>query len=163
MQREIVSGMYRHGSEMPGTAVGRIRDLRRSDRLLRGRIRALEQSLSVLREDLNILWRDAGQAAWTAALDDMGERLGDLEFYIDCREVKLPPTAIERAKQQLSARQVQLLVLAARGLTNAEIAAQTGASLTSVGTHLSALYRKLNVKSRGQAIAVALKNQWISV
>ncbi len=93
----------------------------------------------------------------------MGERLGDLEFYIDCREVKLPPTAIERAKQQLSARQVQLLVLAARGLTNAEIAAQTGASLTSVGTHLSALYRKLNVKSRGQAIAVALKNQWISV
>lgn len=163
MQSEAALGSNRYAIE-PKSVQGQRGDSGvRGDLLLHDRIRTLEQTLSVLREDLHTLWCDAGQGAWMAALDDMSERLDDLGFYIDCREAQLPSSVMSKAKRPISAEQVKLLTLAARGLTSAEIAEQTGVPLSTIGARFVVLYRSLNVKSRGQAIAVALKNRWIRI
>ena len=163
MQSEAVLGLGGYAIELKDAMAQAGADGVRAELLLHGRIRALEHSLSGLREDLHTLWRDAGQGAWAAALDEMSERLDDLGFYIDCREAKLPTRAMSQDKRPLSAEQLRLLALAAQGFTNAEIAAQTGMNLSTIGARFASAYRSLNVKSRGQAIAVALKNRWIRI
>ncbi len=48
-----------------------------------------------------------------------------------------------------------MLALVAQGLRNAEIAAQLFVSEKTVGHHVSAILRKLDVRTRGQAASVA--------
>lgn len=73
---------------------------------------------------------------------------------------ELTPTdlqQLERERQQLnlSNRELEVLQLMARGLSNQEIADQLFLSLPTVKTHSSRLFEKLDVKRRTQAVEKA--------
>jgi DNA-binding CsgD family transcriptional regulator len=56
----------------------------------------------------------------------------------------------------LTARQRHVLLLAANGNTNREIADWLGVTPHSVGEILTAAYRRLGARDRAQAVAIAL-------
>jgi DNA-binding NarL/FixJ family response regulator len=55
----------------------------------------------------------------------------------------------------LTARELEVLELVTEGLRNAEIAERLFLSEKTVGHHVSAILRKLDVRTRGQASAEA--------
>ncbi|MHA7985439.1 response regulator [Rathayibacter sp. CAU 1779] len=69
----------------------------------------------------------------------------------------VPPSAAElRARHpQLTAREAEVLALVADGRSNAEIAASLYVSVATVKTHINAVFAKLQVRDRAQAIALA--------
>src|SRR5262249_43989978 len=58
---------------------------------------------------------------------------------------------------QLTAREVEVLALVAEGLRNADIARRLNVSEQTVGHHISAMLRKLDVRTRGEAGATAVR------
>jgi DNA-binding CsgD family transcriptional regulator len=58
---------------------------------------------------------------------------------------------------RLTLRQQEVLDCLARGYSNAEIAAQLAITEDTVKAHLGAIYRKLKVKSRAEAITAYLE------
>jgi DNA-binding NarL/FixJ family response regulator len=58
----------------------------------------------------------------------------------------------------LTAREVELLALVARGLTNGQVAQELYLSPRTVNAHLTSVYRKLGVSSRGAATRFAVEN-----
>ena len=65
-------------------------------------------------------------------------------------------------ESSLSGREAEVLLLAARALSNREIAQALHLSETTVKRHLSNVYEKLGVRSRGEAARKALSEGWIS-
>ena len=65
-------------------------------------------------------------------------------------------------ESSLSGREAEVLMLAARALSNREIAQALHLSETTVKRHLSNVYEKLGVRSRGEAARKALSEGWIS-
>jgi DNA-binding NarL/FixJ family response regulator len=61
------------------------------------------------------------------------------------------------ASNELSARELEVLRLLARGASNKEIAAQLDLSGNTIKTHLSRIFEKLGVKSRTEAATLALQ------
>ncbi len=57
--------------------------------------------------------------------------------------------------EPLTDRELEVLVLLSRGLSNGEIALEFGVSQNTVKTHLEHIYGKLGVPSRGRAVAEA--------
>jgi len=58
--------------------------------------------------------------------------------------------------------QLQVLRLAADGLTNAEIAARLGRSTDTVRTHMQKIRERFGVRSATQAVAVAFRRGWLT-
>lgn len=56
----------------------------------------------------------------------------------------------------LTARQRQVLLLAANGNTNTQIGRRLGLSRPTIDRHLAAAYRTLGASDRAQAVAIAL-------
>jgi DNA-binding CsgD family transcriptional regulator len=72
------------------------------------------------------------------------------------RGIKRGPYANAREHPQgLTPREVEVLQLLAHGASNADIADKISRSERTVEHHVSALFLKLNVKSRNEAIAIA--------
>jgi DNA-binding NarL/FixJ family response regulator len=69
----------------------------------------------------------------------------------------------ETAKYRLSRRELEVLTLAARGLSNRQIANTLPLAEATVKRHLANLYRKLGVVSRGEATRQALTEGWLDV
>ncbi len=67
----------------------------------------------------------------------------------------------ERKEQLLSEREIEILRLAGRGLPNPQIAQALHISPGTVRNHLSAIYRKLGVNSRHEALQLAAERQLI--
>jgi DNA-binding NarL/FixJ family response regulator len=63
----------------------------------------------------------------------------------------------------LSARELELLLLAARGLSNRQIAASANLAEATVKRHLANIYQKMGVSSRGEASREALVRDWITI
>ncbi len=63
----------------------------------------------------------------------------------------------------LSPRELDVMHLTARGMTNREIGHELGISHRTVQGHLSSVYTKLNVKGRTEAVTEALKRGWITI
>jgi DNA-binding NarL/FixJ family response regulator len=63
-----------------------------------------------------------------------------------------PPAAAQPAFPELSPREREVLDLIAGGLTNAAIAGRLGLSAKTVGNHTSAIFAKLQVAGRAEAI-----------
>lgn len=58
--------------------------------------------------------------------------------------------------RELTARQREVLLLAANGNSNADIAAWRGVTQHSVAEILTAAYQRLGARDRAQAVAIAL-------
>lgn len=68
-----------------------------------------------------------------------------------------PPPAPEPAEDaHLTTRELELLKLLAKGLSNKEVALALEISHYTVGDHIKAIYRKLAVRSRGEAVFEAV-------
>ncbi len=63
----------------------------------------------------------------------------------------------------ISARELEILLLAARGLSNRQIATSVHLAEGTVKRHLSNVYHKMEVGSRGEAVRAALLNEWITI
>ena len=81
--------------------------------------------------------------------------------------VGMPRTMLEEAEGEvespLSIRELEILLLASRGLSNAQIARQTHLAEGTIKRHLSNTYHKMGVGSRGEAARKALQEEWITV
>ena len=71
------------------------------------------------------------------------------------------PTISTEQVEALTARELEILRLAARGLSNKEIGRQVGISDRTVQGHLANIYGKLGVTGRTEAVTEALKRGWI--
>jgi DNA-binding NarL/FixJ family response regulator len=63
----------------------------------------------------------------------------------------------------LSARELEILLLTARGLSNHQIASSLNLSEATVKRHLANIYPKMGVGSRGEASREALLREWITI
>ena len=70
---------------------------------------------------------------------------------------------IETVIAPLTRRETQILNYVAGGNTNKQIADILGISEQTIKSHVSAILRKLNANDRAHAVALAIRNGWISV
>ena len=75
------------------------------------------------------------------------------KVYLPSEEIRIDEAAIQALN--LSAREYEILQLMAKGLSNADIANQLFLTLSTIKTHISNLYVKMDVKRRTQAIEKA--------
>jgi len=69
---------------------------------------------------------------------------------------------IETVVAPLTHRETQILNYIAEGNTNKQIAHILGISEQTIKSHVSAILRKLNANDRAHAVALAMRNGWIS-
>ena len=69
----------------------------------------------------------------------------------------------ENGKRELSERELEVLLLAARGLSNRQIAYHLQLSEATVKRHLANLYPKMGVHSRSEATRKAFTKGWFTV
>ena len=72
-----------------------------------------------------------------------------------------PRPSTQRNPANLTSREVEVLTLVADGLRNGEIAARLHLSVKTVDHHVSAILRKLEVRSRGEAATAAVKQGFV--
>ncbi len=79
--------------------------------------------------------------------------------------VSMPRGLLERLGEgpvgALSERETEIVVLAARGLSNFQIARELRLSEATVKRHLANVYAKIGVGSRSEAVRKALVEEWI--
>ncbi len=77
---------------------------------------------------------------------------------------KYPTDPVQMGKQEsLSARELVILKLAARGMSNQSIAQELGLTQRTIKGYLANIFSKLNVSSRTEAAVVGLRSGFISV
>jgi len=65
--------------------------------------------------------------------------------------------------EPLTERELDVLRLVAKGMTNREVGRELGISHRTVQGHLASIYGKLNVSSRTEAVTEALRRGWIVI
>lgn len=81
--------------------------------------------------------------------------------------VGMPRAMLERSdggsEGLLSARELEILLLASRGLSNKQIASSVYLAEGTIKRHLANTYSKMKVGSRGEAFRMALREDWITI
>ena len=81
--------------------------------------------------------------------------------------VGMPRSMLEEtetgANGTVSARELEILLLAARGLSNHQIAQKINVADATVKRHLANAYSKMQVGSRSEAVRKALLEEWITI
>ncbi len=76
--------------------------------------------------------------------------------------IRRPPSTIAVARpaqlEELTARELEVLKLMARGMSNAEIAKELFVSDTTIKTHVARILMKLHLRDRVQAVVFAYEN-----
>jgi NarL family two-component system response regulator LiaR len=89
-----------------------------------------------------------------------GEAVFDLKAISTILE-RLVNMAADESSSHLHRREVQILRLAAKGMTNRQISDKLGISSRTVQTHMVHIFRKLQVTSRTEAVLHALRKGWL--
>jgi DNA-binding NarL/FixJ family response regulator len=78
--------------------------------------------------------------------------------------VVIPPSTLRdpAGAGGLSRRELEVLLMVARGMSNNQIAVSLYLSEATVKRHLANVYPKIGVSSRGEAVRMALSKGWIS-
>lgn len=84
-----------------------------------------------------------------------GERVLSPEIEAFLKETPVAP--------EFTKRQMEILESVTRGLSNPDIAKQLGISTDAVKQHLNAIYQKLDVSTRTEAITAALRRQLLKI
>jgi DNA-binding NarL/FixJ family response regulator len=81
--------------------------------------------------------------------------------------ISMPRGLLERLDDEpagaLSVQETEIVVLAARGLSNGRIAQECHLSEATIKRHLANIYEKIGVHSRTDAVRTALMEQWIGI
>ena len=81
--------------------------------------------------------------------------------------ISMPRALLERLGDDpaggLSERETEVVVLAARGLSNRQIGQELFISEGTVKRHLANVYQRIGVRSRNEAVRKALMEQWIGI
>lgn len=93
---------------------------------------------------------------YVSRIDTIIRKLYDGEIYLSAQayEALAKATRDESGEQTLSEREIEILRLARQGLPNLQIAQALHISPGTVRNHLSAVYRKLDVHSRHEALRI---------
>ena len=75
------------------------------------------------------------------------------------RQPKLEPTG-ERVSDLLTERETSILKMAAKGMSNSDIAQELHLSVRTIESHLGNIFNKLGVGSRTEAVIQAMKRGW---
>ena len=111
----------------------------------------LDLSNAVTRRRVAALLRADGEVALVGS----GE---DADLVVSERVVSTAaPAAALQAGAALTARELDVLRLVARGLSNKEIAADLGITTHTVKYHLAAVLEKLDVRSRTEAVSLGVR------
>lgn len=78
------------------------------------------------------------------------------------RQPKVEPTG-ERASDLLSERETSILKMAAKGMSNSDIAQELHLSVRTIESHLGNIFNKLGVGSRTEAVIQAMKRGWFTL
>jgi DNA-binding NarL/FixJ family response regulator len=75
-----------------------------------------------------------------------------------------PPKAFKNLAEAdgLSERELEVLLMVARGMSNQQIAISLHLSEATIKRHLANIYPRIGVSSRGEAVRKALSKKWIS-
>jgi DNA-binding NarL/FixJ family response regulator len=76
---------------------------------------------------------------------------------------KMLESTQEGAEGVLTGRELEIVLLAARGLSNTQIASSLHLAEATVKRHLANIYPKMGVASRGEASKEALLRDWITI
>ena len=100
---------------------------------------------------------------YVSRIDSIIRDLADGEIYLSPQayEALAQATRAEGEEHPLTEREIEILRLAQRGLPNPQIAQALHLSAGTVRNHLSAVYRKLGVHSRHEALQVAVERHLI--
>lgn len=81
--------------------------------------------------------------------------------------VGMPRSALVKADEAsdgtLSARELEVLLLMSRGLSNQQISSHLHLAETTIKRHLANVYEKMGVHSRSEATRMALHEEWITI
>ena len=78
--------------------------------------------------------------------------------------VVIPPETLRNPAEAegISGRELEVLLMVARGMSNQQIAISLHLSEATVKRHLANIYPRMGVSSRGEAVRMALSKEWIS-
>jgi DNA-binding NarL/FixJ family response regulator len=109
------------------------------------------------------LLKDAGPALLVEAVRAAvsGDALISPSITVRLLEHLSPPPAAVPAPAEISARELDVVKLVARGLTNAEIAAELIISVGTVKTHLASVQAKLDARNRVEIAAWAWQRRLV--
>jgi len=110
----------------------------------------------------NVVYKTAGKEEILTAIDFtlkqkkyFSEEI--LDMLLDTSEVKTP----NEKNQKLTPSEMEIVKLAASGITTKEIALKKNLSIHTVNTHRKNIFRKLGVTNVSELIIVAIKAGWI--
>lgn len=96
-----------------------------------------------------------------AAVNTLGELARQARSQGDDLEGSLQAGEAPSEDHPLSPRELEVLQLTARGLTNKEIAYRLNLSERTVQYHLRSVFNKTGTNSRTEAVALAIQSGWL--